>query len=235
MNKLEQAYCCLTCANLPPCNIEVRNCKECCKNCGDTSKCLGSAYFDGSTFFRDYIYKAELTSSYGFNENDGNTAGYENYISTYDTSRKNPCEKNGSGQDLSDTAYFYKYYYSYNDDTTTITSDYEDCDDCPRTSTGPSSCVNGDAITETECFSPEDCYGCILNQNCSYACPPFSFPCLNPTIYRAYEKYKTEITFKNSVKLYNNKGEEVGNIIGASYDSNNPTRTWSAPGCHYFT
>ena len=232
----KRAYCCLNCTNLPPCNAAAGNCVECCKDCGDTSSCQTTAYFDGSNFFKDYIYTATASSNYLYwaEFGEGNLGGYENYTSTYDTSKEIPCSKNGSKQQLYDSPYWYKNYYSYNGATTITTLNYEDCDDCPRTTISASSCVNGDAITETSCFSPEECYGCVLDYNCSYACIPFDFSCVEGTIYRAFGKYKTEITFKNPVKLYNSLGEDVGNIIGASYNPNNPTNSWSAPGCHFF-
>ena len=229
------AYCCLNCTNLPPCNAAAGNCEPCCADCGDTSSCTTTAYFDGSNFFKDYIYTATKSSSYLFYAlyGDGNFGGYENYTSTYDTSKEIPCSKNGSRLDQDDSASFDNNYYSYNGATTTFTTSYEDCDDCPRTTTGPSSCVNGSAITETSCSSPEECFGCIFDVDCSLACVPFT-TCEAGTIYRAFAKYKTEITFKNPVKLYNSSAEDVGNIISANYNSNNPARSWSAPGCHFF-
>ena len=33
----KQAYCCLNCRNLPPCNAASGNCKECCEDCQDFS------------------------------------------------------------------------------------------------------------------------------------------------------------------------------------------------------
>jgi hypothetical protein len=231
----KEAYCCLNCADLPPCNAAAGNCVECCEDCGDTSECLSSAYFDGSSFFKDYIYTANASSSYLYYGlfGDANLGGYENYTSTYDTSKEIPCEKNGSRLEQRDSVYFLNNYYSYNGATTTSISNYEDCDYCPITTTGPSSCVNGDPIIETQCSSPEACFDCVFDISCSLACVPFS-TCIEGTIYRAFETYKTEITFKNPVNLYNSLGENVGNIISADYNSNNPARSWSAPGCHFF-
>ena len=232
----KEAYCCLSCRDLPPCNAAANNCVECCEDCKNTSECSSSAYFDGSSFFKDYIYTATLFSNYGYFGLlvDANIFGYENYISTYDTSQETPCSKNGSRRFYSDGQTFINFYYSYNGATTTTSEDYSSCGgECPIIITAPSQCANGNAITQTQCSSPEECSGCEYNITCTEGCVPFTV-CTTPTIYRASSIYKTGITFKNSVKLYNSLGEDVGNIIGASYNSNNPSRSWSAPACHFF-
>ena len=40
----KQAFCCLNCTNLPPCNAAAGNCVPCCKDCGDTSQCSTAAF-----------------------------------------------------------------------------------------------------------------------------------------------------------------------------------------------
>jgi hypothetical protein len=232
------AYCCLNCNNLPPCNAAAGNCLPCCQDCGDTSSCIGGAYFNGG-FYKDYIYTVATSSSFMFADIGGDhptVGGFENYTSIYNSSKQIPCEKNGIKIYQRGGGYWIDESYSYNGPTTTSIIDFEDCDDCPQITTGPSNCINSGPITETQCSTPEECFGCIVEVSCNPACcGPFGFcPCDNPTIYRANSKYKSEITFINPVNLYNSLGENVGNIIGASYNSNDPTRGWQAPACHFF-
>jgi hypothetical protein len=245
------AYCCLNCTTSANCCGTCGECPECCKDCRDTSKCKATAYFDGISFYKDYIYTAIASSSFMFEDQLGGypgvAGGYENYTSIYDTSKKIPCSKNGSSQYLFDGAYYDKSVWTYNGATTTSKIDFEDCENqddngneigCPRIATGPSDCINGGPITETQCSTPEECYNCIYEVTCGPACcGPFGGCgyCENPTIYRATGKYKTKIDFINPLKLYDKKGKDVGNIIGANYNPNtHPESSWAAPQCHFF-
>jgi hypothetical protein len=64
----KEAYCCLNCTNVPPCNAAAGNCVSCCADCGDTSQCSNAAFVgaDGK-FYRKWktvvINIDELTNS----------------------------------------------------------------------------------------------------------------------------------------------------------------------------
>ena len=76
----KRAFCCLSCNNLPPCNAAAGNCAECCKDCGDTSKCSSSAYFKDGIFYLDY--SATVTNHYQ-QTGDGCVSYYGQSSSSY--------------------------------------------------------------------------------------------------------------------------------------------------------
>ena len=58
----KQAYCCLNCTNLPPCNPAAGNCVSCCADCGDTNSCITTAYFGKD----DQIYKGYVATYFAW-------------------------------------------------------------------------------------------------------------------------------------------------------------------------
>jgi hypothetical protein len=195
---------------------------------------------------------------------DGNFLNQGYYSSSYDTRIDPPCCLQGWGKGRNDRAYFYKQDAQYNCEKTTTTVSYEDCEDCPRTSTSPSQCYLGPAlytsdspVAATECFpefpdfeaksgtvackSPEVCDAlvCAIDYPGSCqgpVCIPFTFPCdeSNQKERRYLSRFISQIEFFNPLYLYNNEGQNVGNIINATYNPCSPTTSWSAPGCHFF-
>jgi hypothetical protein len=69
MNHMDQkqAFCCLNCANLPPCNAAAGNCVPCCKDCEDINGCATTAYFGKD----DRIYKKYFATFGGFSRFSG--------------------------------------------------------------------------------------------------------------------------------------------------------------------
>jgi hypothetical protein len=130
-----------------------------------------------------------------------------------------------------------------------------DSDLCCRDNIAPSQCYNGPALFDhgdydnpnLECFpewpyysddkkavfcnNVEQCIPACSNApytECSAPYPPSEEP---PS---AYGQLSSIIEFFQPLRLYNSKGQSVGNIIGATFSPCTPTTSWSAPGCHFF-
>jgi hypothetical protein len=252
----DQAFCCLNCTNLPPCNAAAGNCAPCCKDCGDTSNCYSSAYFKDGEFYIDY--SATINTSYS-QTGDGCPAFYGKSRSSYNASISSKRNEIWSATRSIDTD-------GIGDDSGTII--IQGSDSC-----GNPTCVGGGYsldLSQYYCYIP-------INLNCSNGetiYPPLEEYC-NPTIQcltkamppivavngcntapnvlpkneicsgeecgdfceeNTVETNSSSITinFYSKVKLYNSQGQEVGNIIGATYNPCNATASWSAPGCHFF-
>ena len=259
----KRAYCCLNCTNLPPCNAAAGNCVPCCKDCGDTSACQSSAYFDGSNFYADYSASVNLSSSqngegceafwggpantyYNLNifsakEETWVAVNMSNINGTGDDggslviagseSCGNPdCKGGGYSFDYEDVGYCDAGYVICKDGQTTVnyTTIRDDCGNHPTciTKNMPGiGAVNG-------CNTAPDIlpyyFSCLGEEECSAT----SLFCTEDT--RITFTESRTINFNTKVKLYNSQGQDVGNIIGATYDPCNATASWSAPGCHFF-
>jgi hypothetical protein len=249
MNK-KRAYCCLNCSNLPPCDPFGRNCPSCCAQCSSLDLCSSNAYFANGLFWKDFKYEAnsweETRMDIGGADNpDYRVKSFVN--STYDTRQSSPCCIVGfSNYHSEPNGEFYDGQTTYNCKTTDSVESYEDCEDCPHRTNGPSSCPIGAALFTKGSDVPADCPGwehytydpnsgvvsCQSPETCYYMICVEDYPgsCIgDSTIF-----FWSRIEFFNPVNLYNYLGQDVGNIVDASYDPCNPTRTWSAPGCHFF-
>jgi hypothetical protein len=272
----KQAYCCLSCTNLPPCNAAAGNCVPCCADCEDVSKCQSSAYFYGGNFYKHFKMTATAYSSsryFLFGEEvpwPGTWEATDFYDSTYDTRNYTPCCKVGQGASKNDTAYFFNNKGTYDCATSNSSSSYEDCDQCEekpyppaccdsdwccRDNISPSQCYVGAALfvysdynnPNLECFpewpyysnkkkavfcnNVEQCIPACSNApatECSEPYPPSEEP---PS---AYSQLTSNIEFFGNLNLYNSQGQDVGNIIGATFSPCTPTSSWNAPACHFF-
>ena len=239
------AYCCLNCTASANCCGACGECPACCENC-DTSECSSSAYFYGGNFYKHFVLVAQEYEDTLFDYYDGNyghnflTRGY--YSSSYDTEYDSPCCVEGWKKTYDDSVYWSKQDIKYNCEETTIIEDYEDCDDCPATTTVPSQCYIGAAlytnenpVPATECFpqfpefqEKEGTVACTNVPSCYN--PQCEFYCDG----KAYIQFYSQINFSSPLNLYNKDGQDVGNTIGATYNPCNPTVSWSAPACHFF-
>jgi len=236
----EQAYCCLNCANSPSCCEPCGECESCCEDCGDTSMCQGSAYFKDGSFYKNYVNTTSSSSSYEYVKNNGGHKRDTSYTSTY-TSADNICLTYGSSL----TTYCF-------DDGDEGASQWfcngaecqgnscSDNDECFTKPSGPQPCHVG------RCDGSGDCIG-TYSPTCGCAddtCPGFDSGCSGLECIcddpedecegDFVSKYTAKITFTDPVKLYNKEGQDVGNIIGATYDPCGPCATWGAPACHFF-
>jgi hypothetical protein len=225
----KQAYCCLNCTNLPPCNAAAGNCKECCKDCKDTSVCLSSAYFDGVGFYKkwtmtdgyslsgtpcDISFCGYFNSSYNatwhsdgtfnsFRNVDADGIGDDHDCISYSGASTAKRTAPGGSIKKSGSIYFCEYDFG-----------------CGK---GTLNCANGE-------ITPP-CDGCCaIGVTCAGEPSQIeAAPCPNIT---------AKITFSEPVKLYNNKGEEVGleayGEYPPSYDPCYAIRGWGPPGCHFF-
>jgi hypothetical protein len=232
----KQAYCCLNCTNLPPCNAAAGNCIPCCADCGDTSACKSIAYIDQyNNFFEGYI----ATRSYYYEEGDPNVMPftYQTYYkdsigATYDSiknkitilSAVSIAKESNYSSVCNDPEQDGEYWY--------ISSNTYSVDE---------------KITEEEsCITSSD-GGCPIWKGCP------NYPVKYPTVLTNYSfapkmpdcpqpnNYSTDIrnvSWKNALTLYDNKGEPVKDpwsILGApsAFNPCAPIRTVGAP-CHFF-
>ena len=235
----ERAYCCLNCANLPPCSESAGNCVSCCADCGDTSMCKQSAYFKDGSFYLNYKSTFSYNMSRDYSDTTDVFTGYINTQYGYD-SKTNKASINGSSN----------YNHCAEDGDADHTQ--VDCN-------GPT-CYGGGCDNNEDCFIPDnhgcypkctdDCYSTTSNENGGIVCVDdtcgsFDHGCSGLECVGCTPEDECEgtysvtlsgkISFNDSAKLYNSKGEDVGNIVGASYDPCNPCATWGAPPCHYFS
>jgi len=227
----KQAYCCLNCSHLsPPCDGAI-DCNICCEDCGDTSACKSSAYFKDGSFYLNH------TTTITFNLNANFTNGLAVFedsgsgTSTY-TSKQNKCLSNSSytsSTTFDDGDQFYDQTGCGGTECYGCScSDNEECWTVDRRC-GPDCCGTSSASCDT-CIDDE-CPG--FNSGCN----GLECICTSPEddCEGTYETANTaKITFEDPVKLYNKEGQDVGNIIGATYDPCAPCEIWSAPACHFF-
>lgn len=271
----KQAYCCLNCTNLPPCNAAAGNCEPCCADCGDASMCQSSAYFYGGNFYKHFKMTATAYSSSRYYLDGagvpwpGTHEGTDFYDSTYDTRNYTPCCKVGQGANKQDSTYWNDNKSAYDCATSNFSSSYEDCDQCEEKPYPPaccdsdwccrdniegSQCYLGPALfvesdydnPNTQCF-PElphysadkkavfckDVFECIPYCNLAPE-SECSAPYGGEEPPSAYGQLTSNIEFFGNLNLYNSQGQNVGNIIGATFNPCTPTASWSAPGCHFF-
>jgi len=253
----KQAYCCLNCTASANCCGICGECPACCKDCGDMSQCLSNAYFDGSNFYIDY--SAEINTSYS-QRGDGCPAFYGKANQSYNAiinSERNEkwiatqtYNSSGTGDDSGNI--IYQGSDSCGNPSCAGGDYFLDLEDYGCYAPITIICSNGETITTNP--NEFDCqnFQCLTkampgivavngcntapnvlpkNESCSgEGCGDF---CEESTI--QINLSSITINFNTKVKLYNSQGEEVDpSFIGASYDPCNATRSWSAPGCHFF-
>lgn len=268
----QQAYCCLNCINLPPCNAPARNCEPCCADCGDTSSCTTTAYFDGTNFYRDMggniISSSELTTDCEFLVGNNNLR----QTTTVDSLRKGLWKTtysfSVSGVDYEDCVTIGSGGASSSERSLTIDGVFTITngggfyfDSGSRTCSGESNGANNWDMGYIDCKSGEltcirgfnnDPDNCQTQPNCNIMpnlyigneCINERVECVDEqctqinfnlcTSANGLEVYNATHYFIEKLKLYNKRGEDVGNIIDASYDPCNGTVLWDAPACHFF-
>jgi len=261
MNK-KQAYCCLNCSNLSPCNGAI-DCDVCCEDCGDMSTCKGSAFLDkDDKFYLSYNYTANYSANEMGSGSDDIDCINVNELPSYNSSFAIELEI------LSGNNPLYNGSYDFSNS---------------KTCCGISCCTNEDPISPS--LTQESTIKTIIKDNffttVSISTPAHDYdgecgvetttnsngiyqgnlaiidgsfcPCgycedidtesegAAGTIekYRKKTKGFGSISFSTELKLYNSNGEEVEDpwsILNPPdpFDSCNPIRTATAPGCHFF-
>ena len=243
----KQAYCCLNCADLASCCQPCNECPSCCLDCENMSGCKATAYFDGSNFYKDFIFTFTNSTNYSIRNVDTNCefgiinlgSGLTNEYSTL----KKPGEECSTIGMVHPSINFcfegYEYLTSYNGLTY---STERLCDGSYEVNygdgkcaagvvdSGATSCPNTDKVDDCPDFGEKECNV----PECYPACNPT--PCEDSEFFHStYRSSRSaKIIFVNQVKLYNKKGEDVGNIIGATYDPCAASKGWFAPPCHFF-
>jgi len=234
----KQAYCCLNCTNLPPCNAAAGNCVPCCADCGDTSNCFSTAYFGKD----DKIYQGYTATwfysatQYNWLENqefandliNGTYNSIKNETLVYGQSTFNSwccggflC---GHGPDIT----YSKSTTTYNGKTSTTVSSnkglcIDDCEEC--TSDQCFSC----GCTCEKIFGGTSTGG-VPNITIIDASPPSCGLIKDNTF-----DMRGVVAFVNLLKTYNSKGEIVADPTpGTAYNPCSPIRIATAPGCHFF-
>jgi hypothetical protein len=225
----KQAYCCLNCANLPPCSAAAGNCASCCAECGDTSNCISSAFFDGNNFYKKWT----MRDSWSYSEKpcDISFCGYWN--SSYNATWRNDGTFNSFRNVDAD---------GIGDDHGCIS--YSGASTATRTTPGGSITKTGSIY-----FCEED-YGCTkgtLDCATGRITPPCDGCCAIGVICAGEPNQidaapcpdiTAQITFSQPVKIYNSKGVEVGleayGEYPPSYDPCYAIRIWGPPECHFF-
>jgi hypothetical protein len=228
----KQAYCCLECANLPPCDAAAGNCAPCCSDCGDTSICQTSAYFGKN----DKIYKGYTTTwSYWakaydwdadkelFNESIGGSYdSIKNEKLVFGSTVFNSwlcgsclCgEGPETAYSLSTTTYEGKTSTTEWSNKGLCRDDCEDCGecDCNAIYKGSFNSNNVPFIPTIDASAPD--------------CDMFK---------DSNTDSKGTVTFIVPLKTYNGKGEIVQDPTpNRQYDKCHPIRIASAPSCHFF-
>ena len=247
MNK-EQAYCCLNCANLPSCNAAAGDCEPCCSDCGDTSICQTSAYyFKDGKFYTDFSQSVSMSNAQswdcqGCTPMDYDPKGTANHnlhyvidtefglISCNSFVVENFNVGPGDPWELTETA-----------NLTSCSKSFKVEDFARQTASGPCPADSPEGDVSCDC-----CSGNVVSavNGCSDPLRPLNSggqtgiggcgdDCLSGTGDFS-NSISVDISFRNEVKLYNYKGEDVGNIIGATYNPCNATRLWGPPPCHFF-
>jgi len=232
------AYCCLNCANLPPCNAAAGDCVACCKDCGDTSSCKTTAYFGKD----DKIYLAYsatwFTWSTEYNWLVDRELFSETINGTYN-SIKNETIVNGQttfnswncgsclcGQGP-DTSYSLGTT-TYNGKTSTYVWSnkglcIDDCEECSSDQCFLCGCTCGKIFSGTST-------GGIPSITIIDASAPSCGMFKDDT----HDSGGT-VSFIIPLKTYNSLGEIVADPIPENpYDPCNPIRIANAPGCHFF-
>jgi hypothetical protein len=227
----KQAYCCLNCTNLPPCNAAAGNCKECCKDCTDTSICKFSAFFDGSSFYSNITFTGSLIYETPSDFRPGfSFSGF----SDWRTERKNASLELFSFQSSAS----FNHRLGNEDDQTIIAIGSVSIS---RSSPSDSVKKNGSVYVYDGpmCGSQNPfCAGEIVD--CKYAdgylVPACQIVVANP-VGECDQAYPSQVSFSRELKLYNNKGEQVGLEAfeyPPSYDPCYAIATWNPPPCHFF-
>jgi len=235
----KEAYCCLNCtADLPPCSpslspcsVAAGDCVECCEDCKNTSECSSSAYFYDGNFYKHFYFEAQQYDDTLFNYDDQNFLHYFSnngyYTSKYDTRVCSPCCKEGWRQTLDEEAYWSKENVRYNCEETTTIEDYEDCEDCPATTTIPSQCYLGaalytgeDPVPAIQCFpqfpdfldktgtiacrSTDDCYNqiCVIDYPGTCDDNPACIPFAPFSVPCESERKKAYIEFYSKIEFF---------------------------------
>jgi len=236
----EQAYCCLNCTTSANCCGECGGCESCCENC-DTSACKSSAYFKDGNFYLNYTSKYNGSSDYEWSDNADYQKGNSSFSYSYN-SKNDLCSASGSITHLGvhedgDATFTSTGYggsngiegYGCGCDTNDFCWNNGSCNSGP----------NGDA--DPCCASFTGGCGVICADD---ECGSFNFGCSGLECVCDDEEWcdgtyvsenSATISFQDTVRLYNSEGEDVGNIVGASYNPCNPCATWGAPSCHYFS
>jgi len=252
----KEAYCCLNCTNLPPCNAAAGNCVPCCKDCGDTSGCSSSAYFKDGKFYKDYIYRYTSALSWSYYRRPRRRRHSSSYSSIYNSatdectlaysidaafagegdygSEIQSCSGVDKGLVVKDACY--GCYYGGQGLGPCVEDGFWPTCTCYITSSG--SCVIPSIADECQYFDKGcdnllDCDACTQEEIDRNNCGGISiYGVVSPPVY--IRRYSAKVEFRNAVKLYNNKGEEVDpSFIGATYNPCNPYATWGAQ-CHFF-
>jgi hypothetical protein len=203
----------------------------------------GSAYFKDDKFYLNFTSSSLSTLAYDWSDDYAGHISYSNTNSIYD-SKTDECLSSGLSRGVN---YNYELEYAVSN----INCSKGICVDCSCTNDDPcwacepspgaraslgccgSGCCGGSYPSTCSAFCVDD-----TCENFNHGCRGV-VPCACEDEYDQcegdYEAVNTgTVTFYDEVRLYNRLGEEVGNIIGASYDPCDPCATWSAPGCHFF-
>ena len=247
----KQAYCCLNCTN---CCETCGECPACCEDCGDTSNCWRSrAYFNGSNFYKDFIFTAINIVNYNVKNVDTRCEGGKiiinsRIITEYSTLRRpgKECSVMGrvySNVNMCPNGGGYSYLTSYNG---TTYNRKRLCNGSYEINYGDGDCVEG-IIESGNTNCP--------NFNITDDCPGYEKECQGLSCHPTCGEYAEEdcegsasrsnsarVHFVNQLNLYNSKGElanigeayAMDGLTAPSYNPCNPLATWFAPGCHFF-
>jgi len=245
----KQAYCCLNCSDLANCCGICGECPECCEDCEDTSQCKSSAFFDGSSFYSQVNINF---SAYGQNWQiqyflDGTKSWNGSGGVDYSEYNENAEKYTNRGFSTSKKSRFQSQASLRGQFDFSIIEPYG-CGDPPvagcKPAPGGQYFMEGKAICgdRTYCTFPGDggpyypnpnqeCYGWDYSFNLCLDDAPLVFGECEPP------PASSSVSFSDGIKLYNNKGEEVGLEAfqyPPSYDPCYAIALVNAPGCHFF-
>jgi hypothetical protein len=248
----KQAFCCLNCTNLPPCNAAAGNCVPCCADCGDTSNCRSTAYFGKQGgIYKGYISTSSSSPPQGewvFGEYSigGGTTTYNSItqkvtatgFSKFITIQCGPCYCGSSSESNPSEIAYQETITNCSGEicTTTFISKgicIDDCEECSSEFCFGCGCTCERVFSSTSISTPSNFFARDVTGPACDASGPNS--CQNDGACIVPEYTDLTINFIEPLKTYNSLGEIVGDPTpDTEYNPCSPIRIATAPGCHFF-